>query len=99
MASPTFTHRFRPLTSGEVGRLIAHLANSGTTFSALTRFTERMSSSRNWHQGPWVIPLPGASKDYYVIGEPPDWLERIPEQQELTWPDDPDEAASRSNSR
>lgn len=85
--TPTFVRRFRPLTNMEVGRLITHLANSGTSYRALEKFTERMVAQKDWHRGSWVIPLPGDSNLFYVIGQAPEWLVPVPVQQELQWQD------------
>jgi len=81
MASPTFVHRYRPLSNKELGRLNTHLLSSGTTYEALAKFNERVDQS--WPEGPWVIPLPGDSNLFYIIGTPPEGFEPIPEQLEL----------------
>ena len=85
MTLPSFVHRFRPITNRELGLLIAHFRNSGTSFNALMKFTEAVVARKGWEKGPWVIPLPGDSTLFYVIGDPPSSMKRIPTQQEIQW--------------
>ena len=61
---------------------MTHLHGSGTSFEALAKFAEAIEAAPELGP-PWVIPLPGNSNLYYVIGDPPEGYEPIPTQLNL----------------